>query len=56
MHLLLIQVDEADDFGFDAVKVREQLNALLEKARYYIRYQNIEEAIFIVQKNDRDYS
>ena len=42
--------DDYDDYGFDADQVREQLEALLEKARYYIKYQNIDEAILIAQK------
>ena len=42
--------NEYDDFGFDAEEVSEKLTPLLEKARYYIKYQNIDEAIFIAQK------
>lgn len=42
--------NDYDDIGFDAEAVSEELDALLEKARYYIKYQNIEEAILIAQK------
>lgn len=42
--------NDYDDFGFDALEVSEHLDTLLEKARYYIKYQNIEEAILIAQK------
>lgn len=42
--------NEYDDFGFDAEAVSEELDAVLEKARYYIKYENIAEAIFIAQK------
>lgn len=42
--------NDYDDFGFDAEEVSDQLEVLLEKARYYIKYQNIEEAILIAQK------
>ena len=38
------------DFGFDAIEVSERLDSLLEKARYYIKYQNVEEAILIAKK------
>ena len=41
---------EYDDIGFDAEATREQLETILEKARYYIKYKNIDEAIFIAQK------
>ncbi|MDD3945752.1 MAG: hypothetical protein PHS38_13725 [Bacteroidales bacterium] len=39
-----------EDFGFDAGAVSEKLEHLLEKARYYIRHDNREEAICIAQK------
>ena len=42
--------DDFDDYGFNAEEVREKLEVLLEKARYYIKYQNIDEAISIAQK------
>lgn len=42
--------DVYDDFGFDADAVSEQLETLLEKARYYIKYENIDEAILIAKK------
>ena len=42
--------NDYDDFGFDAEEVSDQLEILLEKARYFIKYQNIEEAIIIAQK------
>ena len=42
--------DHCDDYGFNAEDVKEDLKILLEKARFYIKYENIEEAIFIAQK------
>ena len=42
--------NDYDDFGFDAEAVSQQLETLLEKVRYYIKYQNIDEAIIIAQK------
>lgn len=42
--------NDYDYIGFDAIEVSEQLDVLLEKARYYMKYQNIDEAILIAQK------
>ena len=39
-----------EDFGFDAGTVSEKLEHLLEKAHYFIRHDNREEAICIAQK------
>ena len=39
-----------DDIGFDAIETREELEPFLEKARYYIKYENIDEALLIAQK------
>ncbi len=39
-----------EDYGFDAEEVREILESLLEKARFYIRHENLNEAILIAQK------
>lgn len=36
-----------DDYGFDALEVRNDLEPLLEKADYYIQHANYDEAIFI---------
>lgn len=41
--------NDYDDIGFDAEDVREKLEPLLEKARFYCRYDNNEEAIRIAQ-------
>jgi tetratricopeptide (TPR) repeat protein len=42
--------NDFEDFGFDAEVVRVKLEPLLEKARFYSRHDNKEEAIRIAQK------
>lgn len=39
-----------DDFGFDAEEVREKLEKVIEKARFFTRHDNMDEAVLIAQK------
>lgn len=42
--------DDFDDYGFDAGEVSTELEKLLDKARYFIEYDNTDEAIHIAKE------
>lgn len=42
--------DDFDDYGFDAGEVSTELEKLLDKARYFIEYDNTDEAIYIAKE------